>query len=163
MENNNCIFLEGPLTKVNGEMIIRRLYECSEKSDEDIVLYINSPGGSVNYCFAIVRAMEMIKNDVFTIVVGQASSAAAVILAAGTEGKRIATKNSQVMLHMPRGQVNTLDDASLDMMAAAKRHLENIVSTRTGMSVEEFRDLIRLELFIEADEAEKMNVIDQVM
>src|SRR5437773_8956501 len=98
------VFLGTPIDDQVGNLIMAQLLHLeSEDPDKDISLYINSPGGAITSLFAIYDTMQFIKPDVSTIVMGQAASAAAVLLLAGAKGKRFALPNSRVLLHQPHG------------------------------------------------------------
>ncbi|MGK0332400.1 MAG: ATP-dependent Clp protease protease subunit, partial [Minisyncoccia bacterium] len=106
MLKDNIIFLQTPIDDQIASLICAQLIHLeSENPDKDISIYINSPGGDITALFAIYDTMQFIKNDIATICLGQAASAAAVLLAAGTKGKRLALPHSRVLLHQPSGQV----------------------------------------------------------
>jgi ATP-dependent Clp protease protease subunit len=106
MLKDNIIFLQTPVDDQIASLICAQLIHLeSENPDKDISIYINSPGGDITALFAIYDTMQFIKNDIATICLGQAASAAAVLLAAGTKGKRLALPHSRVLLHQPSGQV----------------------------------------------------------
>src|SRR5438445_9575654 len=98
------VFLGTPIDDAVGNLIMAQLLHLeSEDPDKDINLYINSPGGDINSLFAVYDTMQYIKPDVSTIVMGQAASAAAVLLTAGTQGKRFALPHSRILIHQPHG------------------------------------------------------------
>ena len=113
--------------------------EC-ENPDKDINLYINSPGGDITALFAIYDTMQFIKNDIATICLGQAASAAAVLLAAGTKGKRLALPHSRILLHQPYGQVGYGQVTDLELAAKEilrmRDLLEEILAKHTGQTIE---------------------------
>jgi ATP-dependent Clp protease, protease subunit len=101
----NIIFLGTPIDDTIANLICAQLIHLeSENPDKDINIYINSPGGDITALFAIYDTMQFIKNDIATICLGQAASAAAVLLAAGTKGKRLALPHARVLLHQPYAQ-----------------------------------------------------------
>jgi ATP-dependent Clp protease protease subunit len=103
---DNIIFLGTPIDDTIANLMCAQLLHLeSENPDKDINIYINSPGGDITALFAIYDTMQYIKNDITTICFGQAASAAAVLLAAGTKGKRLALPHSRILLHQPYGQV----------------------------------------------------------
>ena len=105
---DNIIWLDTPIDDSSASLTCAKLvYLESENPDKDISIYINSPGGDITALFAIYDTMQFIKNDVATICLGQAASAAAVLLAAGTKGKRMALPHSRIMLHQPSGRPAT--------------------------------------------------------
>lgn len=104
----NIIFLGTPIDDTIANLVCAQLIHLeSENPDKDINIYINSPGGDITALFAIYDTMQFIKNDIATICLGQAASAAAVLLAAGTKGKRLALPHARILLHQPYGQVAT--------------------------------------------------------
>ena len=116
----NIIFLGTPIDDTIANLVCAQLLHLeSENPDRDISLYINSPGGDINALFAIYDTMSYIKPDIATICFGQAASAAAVLLAAGTPGKRLALPHARVLIHQPyagaQGQVSDLQIASQEI------------------------------------------------
>ena len=115
---DNIIFLQTPIDDQIASLICAQLIHLeSENPDKDINIYINSPGGDITALFAIYDTMQFIKNDIATICLGQAASAAAVLLAAGTKGKRLALPHSRVLLHQPYGQVGYGQVTDLELAA----------------------------------------------
>ena len=105
---DNIIFLQTPIDDQIASLMCAQLIHLeSENPDKDINIYINSPGGDITALFAIYDTMQFIKNDIATICLGQAASAAAVLLAAGTKGKRLALPHSRILLHQPYGRSAT--------------------------------------------------------
>ena len=114
----NIIFLQTPVDDQIASLMCAQLIHLeSENPDKDINIYINSPGGDITALFAIYDTMQFIKNDIATICLGQAASAAAVLLAAGTKGKRLALPHSRVLLHQPWGQVGYGQVTDLELAA----------------------------------------------
>ena len=114
----NIIFLQTPIDDSIASLICAQFIHLeSENPDKDINLYINSPGGDITALFAIYDTMQFIKNDIATICLGQAASAAAVLLAAGTKGKRLALPHSRILLHQPYGQVGYGQVTDLELAA----------------------------------------------
>ena len=116
----NIIFIGTPLDDTIANLVCAQLLHLeSENPDRDISLYINSPGGDINALFAVYDTMQYIKPDINTICFGQAASAAAVLLAAGTKGKRLALPHSRVLIHQPyagaQGQVSDIELASREI------------------------------------------------
>ena len=136
----NIIFLGTPIDDTVANLICAQLLHLeSENPDKDISLYINSPGGDINALFAIYDTMQYIKPDITTICFGQAASAAAVLLAAGTHGKRLALPHARILLHQPWGQAG---GQATDIELVAKEilrlkiQLEEIMAQHTGQPVE---------------------------
>ena len=138
----------------------------SENPDRDISLYINSPGGDINALFAIYDTMQYIKPDITTICFGQAASAAAVLLAAGSAGKRLALPHARVLIHQPytgaEGQVSDIELASREIQRL-KAQLEEVLATHTGQSVEKIHDDTDRDFVMTASEAVEYGIIDEVI
>ena len=138
----------------------------SENPDRDISLYINSPGGDINSLFAIYDTMQYIKPDLTTICFGQAASAAAVLLAAGTKGKRLALPHSRILIHQPyagaEGQVSDNELASREIQRL-KTQLEEVLARHTGQSAEKIHDDTDRDFVMTADAARDYGIIDEVI
>ena len=138
----------------------------SENPDRDISLYINSPGGDINGLFAIYDTMQYIRPDITTICFGQAASAAAVLLAAGTPGKRLALPHSRILLHQPyagaQGQVSDIELVSQEVQRL-KLQLEEILARHTGQSVDKIHTDTDRDFVLTALEALEYGIIDEVI
>ncbi|MFY8238401.1 MAG: ATP-dependent Clp protease proteolytic subunit [Ilumatobacteraceae bacterium] len=164
----NIIFLGTPIDDTIANLICAQLIHLeSENPDRDINIYINSPGGDITSLFAIYDTMQFIKNDIATICLGQAASAAAVLLAAGTKGKRLALPHSRVMLHQPYGQVGYGQVTDLELAAKEilrmRDLLEEILAKHTGQSIERIHADTDRDFTIEANEAVEYGIIDGVI
>jgi ATP-dependent Clp protease, protease subunit len=164
----NIIFLGTPIDDTIANLICAQLIHLeSENPDRDINIYINSPGGDITALFAIYDTMQFIKNDVATICLGQAASAAAVLLAAGTKGKRLALPHSRVMLHQPYGQVGYGQVTDLEIAAREilrmRDLLEQILAKHTGQSIERIHADTDRDFVMEANEALEYGIIDDVI
>ncbi|MFM8907736.1 MAG: ATP-dependent Clp protease proteolytic subunit [Actinomycetota bacterium] len=164
----NIIFLGTPIDDTIANLICAQLIHLeSENPDKDINIYINSPGGDITALFAIYDTMQFIKNDIATICLGQAASAAAVLLAAGTKGKRLALPHARVLLHQPYGQVGYGQVTDLEIAAKEilrmRDLLEQILSRHTGQSIERVHNDTDRDFVLEADEAKAYGVIDEVI
>ena len=164
----NIIFLGTPIDDTIANLICAQLIHLeSENPDKDINIYINSPGGDITALFAIYDTMQFIKNDIATICLGQAASAAAVLLAAGTKGKRLALPHARILLHQPYGQVGYGQVTDLEIAAKEilrmRDLLEQILSTHTGQSIERVHNDTDRDFVMEADEAKAYGVIDEVI
>ncbi|MFM7525147.1 MAG: ATP-dependent Clp protease proteolytic subunit [Actinomycetota bacterium] len=164
----NIIFLGTPIDDTIANLVCAQLIHLeSENPDKDINIYINSPGGDITALFAIYDTMQFIKNDIATICLGQAASAAAVLLAAGTKGKRLALPHARVLLHQPYGQVGYGQVTDLEIAAKEilrmRDLLEQILSTHTGQSIERVHNDTDRDFVMEADEAKAYGVIDEVI
>ena len=164
----NIIFLGTPIDDTIANLVCAQLIHLeSENPDKDINVYINSPGGDITALFAIYDTMQFIKNDIATICLGQAASAAAVLLAAGTKGKRLALPHSRVLLHQPYGQVGYSQVTDLEIAAREilrmRELLEQILATHTGQSIERIHEDTDRDFVMEADAAKAYGVIDEII
>jgi ATP-dependent Clp protease protease subunit len=164
----NIIFLGTPIDDTIANLICAQLIHLeSENPDRDINIYINSPGGDITALFAIYDTMQFIKNDIATICLGQAASAAAVLLAAGTTGKRLALPHSRVLLHQPYGQVGYGQVTDLEIAAREilrmRDLLEQILAHHTGQSIERIHADTDRDFVMEANEALEYGIIDDVI
>ncbi len=163
----NILFIGTPIDdQVANLAIAQLLYLAAEDPEKDISLYINSPGGHVMSCLAIYDTMQYVKPDVSTICVGHADSAAAVLLAAGTPGKRFALKNARIMIHQPwggfQGQASDIDIHAQEILRM-RQHLNQIMADHTGQDIEKIaRDTDR-DFFMSAEEAIKYGIIDKML
>jgi ATP-dependent Clp protease protease subunit len=165
---DNIIFLQTPIDDTVASVICAQLIHLeSENPDKDINIYINSPGGDITSLFAIYDTMQFIKNDIATICLGQAASAAAVLLAAGTKGKRLALPHSRVLLHQPYGQVSYGQVTDLEIAAKEimrmRELLEEILALHTGQSMERIHKDTDRDFVMEANEAIAYGIIDDVL
>ena len=163
----NIVFLGTPIDDTVANLICAQLLHLeSENPDRDISLYINSPGGDINSLFAIYDTMQYIKPDLTTICFGQAASAAAVLLAAGTKGKRLALPHSRILLHQPyagaEGQVSDIELASREIQRL-KTQLEEVLARHTGQSAEKVHDDTDRDFVMTAGEARDYGIIDEVI
>jgi len=161
------IFLGTPIDDtVSNLMIAQLLHLESDDPDKDINLYINSPGGEITGLFAIYDTMQYIKPDVSTICIGQAASAAAVLLAAGAKGKRFVLPHARILIHQPHGGAS---GQAVDIEIQAKEIirmrelLDNILAHHTGQEVEKVsRDTDR-DFIMSALEAKDYGIVDEVI
>jgi len=164
---DRIIFLGDQVEDHMANLIIAQLlFLEAEDPERDISLYINSPGGVVTSGLAIYDTMQYIRPDVSTICMGQAASLAAVILAAGTKGKRSALPHARVMIHQPlggsQGQASDIEIYTKEILTLRER-LNEILSKHTGQDLETIaRDCDR-NFFMSAEEAKKYGVIDEVI
>jgi len=164
----NIIFLGTPIDDTIANLVCAQLIHLeSENPDKDINIYINSPGGDITALFAIYDTMQFIKNDIATICLGQAASAAAVLLAAGTKGKRLALPHSRVLLHQPYGQVGYAQVTDLEIAAREilrmRELLEHILAKHTGQSIGRIHEDTDRDFVMEADAAKEYGVIDEII
>ena len=163
----NIIFLGTPIDDAIANLICAQLIHLeSDNPDKDINIYINSPGGDITALFAIYDTMSFIKPDISTICFGQAASAAAVLLAAGTPGKRLALPHTRVLLHQPWGQAG---GQATDVELAAKEILrmrtllDKILASHTGQSEERIHKDTERDFVLSAEEAKEYGIIDDVI
>ena len=151
---------------VSSLIIAQLLFLESENPDKDISMYINSPGGVVTSGFGILDTMSYIKPDIATICMGQAASMAAVILSAGTRGKRSALENSRVMIHQPlggvQGQATDIEIHTKEILYL-KNKLNKILSNNTGKSLKTIEKDTNRDYFLSSDEALKYGLIDEIV
>jgi ATP-dependent Clp protease protease subunit len=164
----NILFLGTPIDDTIANLVCAQLIHLeSENPDKDINIYINSPGGDITALFAIYDTMQFIKNDIATICLGQAASAAAVLLAAGTKGKRLALPHSRVLLHQPYGQVGYGQVTDLEIAAKEilrmRDLLEEILARHTGQPIERIHADTDRDFVMEAGEALAYGIIDDVI
>ena len=163
----NIIFLGTPIDDTIANLICAQLLHLeSENPDKDISVYINSPGGDINAMFAIYDTMQFIRPDINTICFGQAASAAAVLLAAGSPGKRLALPNSRILLHQPyagaQGQVSDLEIAAAEI-DRLKSALEELLASHTGQPIDRIKKDTDRDFVMTAEEARSYGVIDEVI
>ena len=147
-------------------IIAQMLFLESEDPDKDINVYINSPGGSVTAGLAIYDTMQYIKPDVATICMGQSTSMAALLLAAGTKDKRYSLPHARVMIHQPlggvQGQATDIDIQAKEIMKI-KETIHNILVQHTGQSIEKIREDTERDYFMNSQEALEYGIIDKVI
>ena len=163
----NIIFVGTPIDDTIANLICAQMLHLeSENPDKDINLYINSPGGDITALFAIYDTIQFIKNDIATICLGQAASAAAVLLAAGTKGKRLALPHSRILLHQPYGQVGYGQVTDLELAAKEilrmRDLLEEIISRHTGQPIERVHKDTDRDFFMSPEAAQEYGIIDGI-
>ena len=165
---DRIIFLGTPITdEIANAVMAQLLCLQSMDSDRDISIYINSPGGSFTALTAIYDTMKFIKPDVQTVCIGQAASAAAVLLAAGTPGKRLALPNSRIIIHQPATEGTYGQSSDIEIQAneilRLRALLEKMISDASGKSLEEVSRDIERDKFLTADQAIEYGLIDDVL
>jgi ATP-dependent Clp protease protease subunit len=147
-------------------IIAQMLFLESEDPEKDINVYINSPGGAVTAGMAIYDTMQYIKPDVATICMGQATSMGALLLAAGTKGKRYALPNARVMIHQPlggvQGQATDIDIQAREILKI-RETVNRLLSQHTGQPLERVRQDTERDFFMSSEEAVKYGLIDRVI
>ena len=163
----NIIFLGTPIDDTVANLICAQLLHLeSENADRDINIYINSPGGDITALFAIYDTMSFVKPDISTICFGQAASAAAVLLAAGTKGKRLALPHARVLLHQPWGQAGgQATDIEIQAREIMRMRdlLNEILAEHTGQTVERIEADTDRDFVMTAPEALEYGIIDEVI
>lgn len=161
------VFLVGPVDDHTANVIVAQLlYLESENPDKDINLYINSPGGSVSAGLAIYDTMQFIKPDVSTMCVGQAASMGALLLTAGTKGKRYCLPHSRVMIHQPlggyQGQATDIEIHTREILKI-RSQLNDLLAKHTGQSVETIANDTERDNFMGPLEAKQYGLIDELI
>ena len=164
---DRIIFLSGPIDDGMANTIVAQmLFLEMENPDQDIMLYINSPGGAITAGMAIYDTMKFLHCDVVTYCVGQAASMATILLAAGTKGKRYSLPNSRVMIHQPyggaTGQSRDISIAANEILRWRKK-INEILSKDTGKSVEQIEKDSDRDFFMTAEEAVAYGIVDKVI
>jgi ATP-dependent Clp protease protease subunit len=163
----NIIFLGTPIDDTVANLICAQLLHLeSENPDKDINIYINSPGGDITALFAIYDTLQFVKPDIMTICFGQAASAAAVLLAAGTPGKRLALPHARVLIHQPyagaQGQATDIELAAKEILRM-RTLLEEILAGHTSQTVEKIHRDTDRDFVMSAEEAKEYGIIDEVI
>jgi ATP-dependent Clp protease protease subunit len=164
---DNVIFAVGPIDDYIANLIVAQmLFLESENPKKDIYLYINSPGGSITSGLSIYDTMQFIKPDVSTICVGQAASMGALLLAGGAESKRFSLPNSRMMIHQPisgfQGQASDIDIHAKEVLKM-KSLVNSILSKHTGKTEKQIAKDTDRDNFMDAEEALKYGLIDQIL
>jgi ATP-dependent Clp protease, protease subunit len=162
------IVLSDEVNDVTASLVIAQmLFLEAEDPTRDIIMYINSPGGSITSGFAIYDTMQYVKPDVSTICVGMAASMGAFLLAAGTKGKRFALPNSEILIHQPliSGLSGQATDVQIhaDRLIKTKNKLNAILSEKTGQPLDRIEKDVERDYFMSAEEAKIYGIVDEVM
>ena len=165
--DKQIIFLNGDINVEMAESIIAQLLYLEDKDFEgDIRIYINSPGGVISAGLAIYDTMQCMKCNVATICIGEAASMAAVLLAAGTEGRRMAFPNARVMIHQPLGSMQgqaTEIDIQAKELDRVKKVLDNILVYHTGQPIKVIENDTNRDFFLTAEMAVEYGIIDRII
>jgi len=165
--DERIIFLGNQVDDVSANDVMAQLLVLeSQDPDRDITMYINSPGGSFTSLMAIYDTMQYVRADVATVCLGQAASAAAVLLAAGTPGKRACLPNASILIHQPssggiRGQVSDLEIAAKEI-ERMRTAMEQTLSRHTGKSAEDIRKDTDRDRYLTAEQAKEYGIVDTV-
>ena len=165
---DSIIFVGTPIEDGIANMVIAQmLFLEAEDPDRDIVLYINSPGGSISAGLAIYDTIQFIKPDVQTVCIGQAASMAAVLLASGSKGKRYSLPNSRIVIHQPlmsglAGQASDIDIHAREIIRTRTK-LNEILATHTGQEIKQIQEDTERDHIMTADQGLDYGIIDQVI
>ena len=157
-------------TAVNDEIasliIAQMLFLEAEDPDKDITFYVNSPGGGVTAGLAIYDTMQYVRCDIATLCMGQAASMGALLLTAGTKGKRYALPNSRILIHQPmggfQGQATDIDIHAQEILRM-REDLNRILASHTGQNIRKIRKDTDRDYFMSSEEAKKYGIIDKVL
>lgn len=164
---DRIVFLQGPIDDHTANVVVAQLIFLESKNpDQDISLYVNSPGGSVTAGLAIYDTMQYVRCDVSTICVGQAASMGTVLLAAGAPGKRLALPNSRIHLHQPlggaQGQASDVQIHAQELVKVRER-LNQILSHHTNQPIERIERDTDRDFFLTAREAKDYGLVDEIV
>ncbi len=163
---DRIIFIDGEITDNTANIVIGELLYLNSKSEKDINIYINSPGGSVTAGMAIYDTINFVKCDVSIICIGLCASMAAFILSSGTKGKRYALKNSEIMIHQPiggaQGQATEIKIAA-ERIIKIKKKLAKMLANNTGKSLIKIEKDVERDYFMDANEALDYGIIDKIL
>jgi len=164
---NRIIFLAGPIHEQTANIAIQQLlYLQSIKRSQDVHLYINSPGGLVTQSLAIYDTMQFMGSEVATYCIGEAASGAALLLMAGTKGKRFILPNAKVMLHQPYGGITgQAEDIRIqaEEVLRDKERLNQIISKCTGKPMEQVAEETERDRYLNAEEALAYGIVDEIL
>jgi ATP-dependent Clp protease protease subunit len=161
------IFLGTPVSDEIASLVIAQmLFLEAEDPDKDITFYVNSPGGVVTAGLAIYDTMRYVKCDIVTLCMGQAASMGALLLAAGTNGKRYALPNSRILIHQPmggfQGQATDIDIHAQEILRM-RNDLNKILALHTGQNIRKIKKDTERDYFLSAEEAKKYGIVDKVL
>ncbi|MBD3344421.1 MAG: ATP-dependent Clp protease proteolytic subunit [Chitinivibrionales bacterium] len=162
------IFLWGPVDDESAKDIVQKILYFDGEKKEDIKMYINSPGGVISSGLAILDAMNYARSDISTICMGQAASMGAVLLCAGTKGKRLAWQSARVLIHQPLLSGNIFGPASdiqiqAEEMLRIRKNLNGILAEKTGQPLSKIEEDTDRDYFMSSEEAKKYGLIDNVI
>lgn len=163
---DRIIFLTNEIDDNNANIIISELLYLDSISNEDIHIYINSPGGSITSGMAIYDTMNYIKSDIVTICIGMAASMASILLSSGTKGKRYILPNGEVMIHQPLGGTSgqaTEIKIHAERILKLKDKLNRILSKNTNTSLNKIEQDTERDYFMNAEEALKYGLVDKII
>ena len=163
---DRIIILNGEINDDSSNIVVAQLLYLDSLNNEDISIYINSPGGSITSGMAIYDTMNFVKSDVSTICIGMSASMAAFILTCGTKGKRYILPNSEVMIHQPlggtQGQASDIKIAT-DRIIKLKHRINSILAKQTGQSLKKITSDTERDYFMNSNEALKYGLVDKII
>ena len=160
------IFIDKEINAKTASEIVAKLLYLDSESNEDIIIYINSPGGEISSGFMIYDTIKFIKSDVQTVSLGTTASMAAILLLSGTKGKRKILPNSTVMLHdLSGGAKGTFSDIMIEVKEMQKLHnkLFNIIKQNTNLTEEQINENLRNDFWLNSEEALKYGIVDTII
>lgn len=162
------IFLWGDINDESAASVVQKIIYFDGQSDEDITLFINSPGGMISSGFAIYDVMQYAKSDIKTVCMGLAASMGAVVLCAGAKGKRQSWENARIMIHQPLIAGNFFGPASeikiqAEEMLKVRDRLNNILAEHSGQALKKIEEDTDRDYFMSAEEAVKYGLIDNIV
>lgn len=163
---DRIVFLSGEINDEVANLIVSELLYLNSLNNEDIYLYINSPGGSVTAGMAIYDTMNFIKCDVSTICVGMCASMAAFLLSSGAKGKRVCLKNGEVMIHQPLGGVQgqaTEIKIHAERIIKLKEKLNKILASNTGKDIKKIERDTERDYYLDSEEALEYGLVDKIL
>jgi ATP-dependent Clp protease protease subunit len=165
--DEHIVFLQTPIDdQVAAAICLQLIWLEFKNADRAINLYINSPGGDITALFAIYDTMQYVKNDISVVCLGQAASAAAVLLSAGTPGLRYALPHSRIMLHQPyggvAGQASDIEIQAKEILRM-REEIDRVLSHHTGQPMERISKDTNRDFYLSADEAKEYGIIDEVI
>ncbi|HUP86924.1 MAG TPA: ATP-dependent Clp protease proteolytic subunit [Acidimicrobiales bacterium] len=165
--DEHIVFLQTPIDdQVAAAICLQLIWLEFKNADRAINLYINSPGGDITALFAIYDTMQYVKNDISVVCLGQAASAAAVLLSAGTPGLRYALPHSRIMLHQPyggvAGQASDIEIQAKEILRM-REEIDRVLAHHTGQPMERISKDTNRDFYLSADEAKEYGIIDEVI
>lgn len=163
---DRIIILNGEITDNSSNVVVAQLLYLDSLNNDDISLYINSPGGVITAGMAIYDTMNFIKSDVSTICLGMAASMAAFLLSSGKEGKRYALPNSEVMIHQPLGGASgqaTEIKIAAEHILKTKKKLNEILAKNTGKSIKQIENDTDRDNYLTANDAKDYGLVDKIL
>lgn len=164
--NERILFIDKEINSKTASDIVAKLLYLDSESNEDITIYINSPGGEISSGFMIYDTIQFIQSDVQTVSLGTSASMAAILLLSGTKGKRKILPNSNVMLHdLSGGAKGTFSDIMIEVKEMQKIHKKifNIIKNNTKLTEEQINENLKNDFWLNSDEALKYGIVDKII